>query len=132
MNHYGVGGEAVHKIIDVLGTEYKFEIRKIQDDDLLKKHNWAGYCSAEGRAIIIADFDDEENWEFRTEEEKDIYSKRTIRHEIIHAFLNESGLIDNATYEGSWSANEEMVDWIALQLPKICKVCEEVGALWDY
>ena len=122
----------MQKIIDVLGTEYKFDIRKIQDDDLLKKHNWAGYCSAEGRAIIIADFDDEENWEFRTEEEKDIYSKRTIRHEIIHAFLNESGLIDNATYEGSWSANEEMVDWIALQLPKICKVCEEVGALWDY
>ena len=50
----------------------------------------------------------------------------------MHAFLNESGLIDNAFYDGSWATNEEMVDWIALQMPKIVKACEEVGALWDY
>lgn len=132
MNRYGAGGEAVRKTINVLGTEYRIEIRKIQDDELLKKNNWAGYCSSMSRLIVIADFDDTAEFSFATEEAKDVYTKRTIRHEITHAFLNESGLMDNAMYEGSWATNEEMVDWIALQLPKICKVCEEVGALWDY
>lgn len=40
---------------------------------------------------------------------------RCIRHELIHAFLYESGLDDNST----WAGNEEMVDWLALQMPKI-------------
>lgn len=122
----------MRKTINVLGTEYSIEIRKMQDDELLKKNNWAGYCSAMSRLIVIADFDDTTEFSFATEAAKDVYTKRTIRHEITHAFLNESGLMDNAMYEGSWATNEEMVDWIALQLPKICKVCEEVGALWDY
>lgn len=42
------------------------------------------------------------------------YKKSVIRHEIIHAFLHESGL-DVC----SWAHNDEMVDWFAIQFPKL-------------
>lgn len=132
MNHYGAGGEAVRKTVNILGTEYKIEIHKKQDDKLLEERSWVGYCSSDLHLIVIADFDDTDSFYFASETEKDICAKRTLRHELVHAFLNESGLIDNTFYDGSWATNEEMVDWIALQMPKIVKACEEVGALWDY
>lgn len=53
-----------------------------------------------------------------------------MAHEILHAFFNESGLIDNANvFNKSWPKNEEMVDWFAIQSPKIFKVYEELGIL---
>jgi hypothetical protein len=62
---------------------------------------------------------------------KEVIARRereTIRHEIVHAFLNESGLGWNALpNERAWAKNEEMVDWIAIQFPKIAKVFRELG-----
>lgn len=56
--------------------------------------------------------------------------KKTIRHEIIHAFLNESGLTDCALQpRGSWARNEEMVDWFAIQGPKIVQAWS-IGEAW--
>ena len=56
--------------------------------------------------------------------------QETLRHEIVHAFFNESGLKESSNgCESGWAKNEEMVDWIALQLPKIYKACESVNAL---
>lgn len=65
-----------------------------------------------------------------TENGKISLSKRKLRHEIIHAFLFESGLASN-TYGiyGAWAENEEMVDWIAIQSPKIFKVFQELDIL---
>ena len=46
----------------------------------------------------------------------------------MHAFLNESGLSDSSNqYGGAWAKNEEMVDWFAIQSPKIFKVYSELG-----
>ena len=49
---------------------------------------------------------------------KDIesYKRQVTRHELIHAFLFESGI----GYECEWAC-EEMVDWMARQFPKIVK-----------
>ena len=47
------------------------------------------------------------------------------RHEIIHAFLFESGLAENS----AWAQNEEMVDFFAIQFPKLLKAFETAGAL---
>ena len=55
------------------------------------------------------------------------YIRKTTRHEIIHAFLYESGLSNDSKRSNSWATNEEMVDWMAIQFPKIKKVFEEVG-----
>ena len=40
--------------------------------------------------------------------------KEILRHELIHAFLVESGLNRNCGWH-----NEEMVDWLAIQFNKI-------------
>lgn len=56
--------------------------------------------------------------------------KQTVRHEIVHAFFNESGLMDNSlVYEGPWVHNEEAVDWIANQGEKILAAWQKAGAL---
>ena len=48
----------------------------------------------------------------------------------MHAFLNESGLQSAANAcDGSWARNEEMVDWFAIQSPKIYKVFAELDIL---
>ena len=56
----------------------------------------------------------------------------TITHEIIHCYLEESGLGDNSgVYNYGWAVNEEMVDWFAIQWPKIAKT-REVVEKWLY
>ena len=56
--------------------------------------------------------------------------KATLRHEIIHAFLFESGLQTCAfTIEGPWAENEEMIDWFANMIPKM-KVIMDDGEHW--
>ena len=96
----------------------------------MKEEKYAGYCSANERLIVIADFDDKDNFHFLSESEKDTYAKRTLRHEIIHAFLNESGLSDSASVPVcSWAKHEEMVDWIAIQSPKIFEIFQKLCIL---
>lgn len=51
-----------------------------------------------------------------------------MRHEIIHAFLFESGLSENFTHP-EYGHDETYVDWIASQFPKMCEVFKEVGCL---
>ena len=56
--------------------------------------------------------------------------KNTLRHELLHAYLAESGLAANALSSyTAWAENEEMVDWFAIQSPKIFKTFKEVGCL---
>jgi hypothetical protein len=58
------------------------------------------------------------------------YNKKVLRHEIIHAFLHESGLSGNSLqYEGAWSQCEEMVDWIAIQFPKMLRAFQDANCL---
>ena len=45
------------------------------------------------------------------------YEKKILRHEIIHAFLYESGLDINSHDIDQWARDEEMVDWMAIQFP---------------
>ena len=57
------------------------------------------------------------------------YRNTVLRHEIIHAFLYESGLEGCSNKADNWSMNEEMVDWIAIQFPKILKVFNELEVM---
>jgi len=56
-------------------------------------------------------------------------AKQVLRHEIIHAFLYESGLYGSSLSSDRWALNEEMVDWLAIQFPKILKAFEDVGCI---
>lgn len=110
--------------INILGTEYRIEFRKEDEDTFLKDCN--GYCDVTVKLIVVLA---EPNKECDCEDFSFI-QKKTLRHELIHAFLSESGLFNN-TYnvDAGWAKNEEMVDWFAIQSPKIFKVYLELGLL---
>jgi len=54
------------------------------------------------------------------QQDLDSVTRKNIRHELIHAFLSESGLWANCDW-----AKEEMVDWLAIQFPKLLKAFTE-------
>ena len=108
--------------INVLGTEYTIEERAVEEDADLEKFD--GYCDKSVKLIVISkkapdcnlgDFE----W----------YRKKILRHEIIHAFLFESGLHENFEHANRFGHDETMVDWIAVQFPKLQKAFEEAGCL---
>lgn len=116
--------------IDILGTEYRIEIHKVSEDSFMEEKSFAGYCGEDSKLIVIADMSEEKYFSDMNEKEKESYRKRTLRHEIIHAFFNESGLSDSSNcYDGAWTKNEEMVDWIAIQAPKIFSTFKEMDIL---
>ena len=109
------------KKINILGTEYTIEIKSKKEDDFLQKCD--GYCDKTSKKIIVKAKDDDNEldlWE--------IYHKKVIRHEIIHAFLFESGLEENFRHE-EWGHDETQIDWFAAQFPKLLKAFEEADAL---
>lgn len=60
-------------------------------------------------------------------ENLELWQRKTLRHEIVHAFLYESGLWQNSFND--WARNEEMTDWIALQFEKILGVFIELQCI---
>ena len=116
--------------LNILGTKYKVKVKKISEDETLFKNKWAGYCGEESKEIVIADMSEKQYFPDMNEDEQESYRKKTLRHEIFHAFLNESGLSANALVpDGGWAKNEEMIDWFAIQSPKIYKVFKMAGCL---
>ena len=78
-------------------------------------------------SISIIDEDDYRYDKQSAESVKDLvaYQKKVLRHEIVHAFLYESGLWQNAYGSKCWAKNEEMIDWMAIQIPKIQRAYKE-------
>lgn len=118
--------------VNILGTEYKIKVEKISENDYMRKNNFAGYCSEYSKTIVIGDVNEKEYFDFESDLEKKASFKETLRHEIIHAFLDESGLSrDSDVPRQGWAKNEEMVDWIAIQSPKIFEAFRQVGCLGE-
>ena len=118
------------KSVDILGTEYSITKKTHEEEPCLKENNWGGFCDATNKEIILLDLDKTESWHKETQKTRDVITKETLRHEIVHGFFNESGLQDNGNVFGkSWAKNEEMVDWFAIQSPKIFKVFKELDIL---
>lgn len=116
--------------INILGTEYRIEIHKVSEDSYLEENKLAGYCGEDSKLIVIADMSEEKYFPDMGEYERESYRRKTMRHEIMHAFLNESGLSNSSNqYGGAWAKNEEMVDWFAIQSPKIFKVYLKLGLI---
>lgn len=57
------------------------------------------------------------------------YRNKVLRHEVIHAFLYESGMWNNSGYSEAWGQDETITDWIAIQFPKILEVFKELDCL---
>lgn len=118
--------------VNILGTEYSIETHKVSEDEYMQKNRLAGYCGEEDKRIIIADMSEEEYFTGMDEKSQKKYWRKVCRHEIIRAFFNESGLSDSSNcYDGAWAKNEEMVDWFAIQSPKIFAVCQSLDILGE-
>lgn len=116
--------------IDILGTEYEIIVKKYSDEPSFEKDGINGYCDSLLKQIVYCEMKTYKGWENESKEFCQSQERLTLRHEIVHAFFNESGLQDNALcYGSSWPKNEEMVDWIALQGPKIYAAWQKANAL---
>lgn len=104
--------------INILGTEYDFVITTDRVDSGLCEVD--GYCDFFKKHIAI-ESEYSENLPGCT---KDIdgLQRKVKRHELVHAFFFESGLRE-------WAENEQLVDWVAVQFPKMLAAFQEVDAL---
>ena len=108
--------------INILGSEWDVEYRNADIDPILQGGN-GGYTDPSINLIAISNKGkDDDVVDFGK------IQKRYLRHEIIHAFLYESGMGPN--FEHSQYGHEEtMIDWIAIQFPKILKAFKEADCL---
>ena len=117
------------KKVNVLGTVYTiYDVKAGEDetvDAVFDKLGCDGYTDSSTHEIILKVVDPEPNRPADLEE----YRRETLRHELVHAFLNESGLECCSVGVDCWAQNEEMVDWFAIQSPKIFKAFQEAGCL---
>lgn len=107
--------------INILGTEYTFKNAEPHEDKNLK--SCGGYCDTSTKELVVDLLKSSEGEPFAMKD-LTVQAKKSTRHEIIHAFLYESGLAEN-----SWAENEEIVDWIAVQFPKLLKAFNEADAI---
>ena len=110
--------------INVLGTEYTICERTEEQDCRLK--NCDGYCDKTSKEIVVIHVS-AENCDLHRPK---WYADKVLRHEIVHAFLFESGMHECTNWDAKESChNEQLVDWFAIQSPKIFKVYKELGIL---
>lgn len=107
------------KTISVLGTDIRIVFRKEEDDPKLK--SLVGYFDGSEHLIVVKELTSDAY----SLGDLERYQKEILRHEILHAFLYESGLDACSNGTDNWATNEEMVDWFAIQAPKIFKVYRE-------
>lgn len=97
------------RVISILGELWKINFNVKIDDDV------DAQTDPHERVINVAD---------DIAEGTDV--KRIIRHEIIHAFMFESGLGFNFEHK-PYGHDETTIDWFAIQYPKIKKVYAQLG-----
>ena len=103
--------------INVLGTEYNVKFKEMKNEGV------DGECDYTSKEIVI-----------RSDNANDIgcfkwLQKRSLRHEIIHAFMAESGLQNNWQHIEQFGHDETTVDWFAIQSPKIFEVFQKLDLL---
>lgn len=109
------------KEINVLGEKYSLIIADEKDEPRLKGCD--GLCDDSSKKCVVKDYAAEAP-SLMDKDNLALMQQKVIRHEIVHAFLAESGLSGE-----SWGENEEIVDWIAAQGLKLYKAWQEAGAI---
>lgn len=109
-------------VLNILGSDWTVEYRNADADPILLDGN-GGYTDSSINLIVISNKKQNDDCGDFSE-----IQKRYLRHEIIHAFLYESGIGENFTHP-QFGHDETYVDWIAIQFPKILKVFKEAGGL---
>ena len=111
----------IEKAIMILGTQYTIKEQSESENEKLKGCD--GYCDWTTKEIVV------EREMYGTLGDMDAFVRKVLRHEIVHAFLLESGLHECSGETDAWAQNETMVDWFARVGPKIFAAWKAVGAL---
>lgn len=114
------------KKVNILGTTYKVYLNVPAHKDS-QLDGLFGYTSFHDKRIVVADVRTVQGWEASSDEAALDTFASTVRHEVIHAYLMESGLAGSSNAVNCWALNEEMVDWFAMQFPKLAKTFRELG-----
>ena len=107
--------------INILGSEWTIIERPEAEDKRLDGCD--GYCDWTTREIVV------EREMQGNLGDMEAYIRKVKRHEIVHAFLEESGLSECSGTSDAWAMNETMVDWIARMGEKIYKAWSDAGAI---
>lgn len=114
----------------ILGTEYKIIFKSYNEEPEFGNGNCAAFCNSITKVILVCIIESEPGYTKCSEEHLSALYREIIRHEIIHAFLYESGLANEShSSSHSWATDEEIIDWFAIQFPKIKKVYEKLDLI---
>lgn len=116
--------------VNILGTVYMIRKMGYADEPEFQRRKIDGYCDRYQHLIVYCDLDSDKRWDGEPEITKRECEKATLRHEIVHAFMFECGLGESTHgTEHGWAVDEEIVDWISEQTPKIFRTFKEAGAV---
>ena len=100
--------------VSILGTEYTIIEKECERFDKFKADGFCEWWKKEIHILKDIQVEDEDSMLGL-----DKYKYNVIKHEIVHAFLFESGMKD-------YERDEVIVEWIARNLEKINKALEQV------
>jgi hypothetical protein len=104
--------------VNILGTDYTIIEQASSNNPKLEDAN--GICEIYSKKIVL-DYDMLKPHKMLVEQPEQ-FKNKVLRHEIIHAFFAESGLME-------FCNDELLVDYLAVQLPKMVKAMNEVACL---
>lgn len=108
--------------VNVLGTEYTI-LFDVPEEDM--PENSDGCMDQSTKTIKITKMEPCRNSLADLLE----YKKKVLRHEIVHAFLYESGCWNNSGTSDAWGQDKTITDWFAIQGPKIFRAFQEADCL---
>lgn len=109
--------------INILGTPYTVKECSPEEEPYLQ--NCDGYCDKTSKTICASP---KRNL-FTMMMFSRFTEKKLLRHEIIHAFMNESGLQENFEHPNRYGHDETTIDWFAIQFTKLLAAFKEADCL---
>ena len=106
--------------LNILGQEYDILLLSEEEFPKLRTADANGLAELYDKKLIINRDTSIENES--TYDNLQAHTNKVIRHEIVHAYFHESGLTN-------YCNDERLVEWLAIQIPKIMKTIEETKGL---
>ena len=107
-------------VVQIMGHPWHVEICQRGCEPRLEEIT--GFTDWTSHFIGIADPDDHDDCDLDNPVE---FVKKIARHEIVHAFMFESGLAEEWKHQ-EFGHEEMLVDWLAFKLPEIWDVVRTV------
>ena len=107
------------RTVNILGTDYTIRgVRNKTEDVRLDLLDANAVCEPYTKEIILKDIPPD----LRNVNDLGEYERKVLRHELVHAFLHESGL-------SSYESDELLVEWIAQKVNQMADVMINLDCL---